>query len=123
MLKDHVPVLGTDCKFGKWYYGPGQALNSLPSYRKIEQPHIDLHDTYLKIFKLLFDEDSNASGGLLSRLLGKKKSKDANIEQARTLFQELDALSKVILKHLDALEAEVIALDDAQLDKLYYVPS
>lgn len=122
MLKDHVPVLGTDCKFGKWYYGPGQALNSLPSYRKIEKPHIELHETYLEIFKLLFDDSGSASSGLFSRLLGKKKSKDANVQQARRLFQELDATSKVILKHLDALEAEVIALDESRLDELYYLP-
>lgn len=120
VLKDYVPVLGTECKFGQWYYGPGQALKSLPTYGKIEQPHLELHEVYLKIFKLLFDDSDKGSQGIFSRLLGKKKNKDSNTEEARRLFQKLEALSKVILAHLDTLEAEVIALNDDELDKLFY---
>ena len=120
VLKDYVPVLGTECKFGQWYYGPGQALKSLPTYGKIEKPHLELHEVYLRIFKLLFDDSDKGGQGIFSRLLGKKKNKDSNSAEARLLFQDLEALSKVILGHLEALEAEVIALDDEELEQLFY---
>ena len=121
VLKDYVPVLGTECKFGQWYYGPGQALKSLPTYTKIEKPHLELHEIYLRIFKLLFDEGDRGGQGIFSRLLGKKRNKDSNTAEARLLFQDLEAMSKVILAHLDALESEVIARDDRELDQLFYV--
>ncbi len=120
VLKDYVPVLGTECKFGQWYYGPGQALKSLPTYSRIEKPHLELHEVYLRIFKILFDDSDKGGQGIFSRLLGKKKNKDSNSAEARLLFQELEALSKIILTYLEALEAEVIALDDSELDQLFY---
>jgi uncharacterized coiled-coil DUF342 family protein len=37
------------CRLGKWYYeGKGQELKSLDSYRRLEQPHKDVHQTGIK---------------------------------------------------------------------------
>ncbi|WP_051146619.1 CZB domain-containing protein [Marinobacter daepoensis] len=121
MLKEHVPVLGTDCKFGKWYYGPGQGLKSLPSYQKIEQPHLDLHDTYMQIFKLLFKNEDDAKAGFFAKLLGRKKNQEADLNTARSLFKELEHTSTIILAHLERLETEVLALEEEDVTRLYYV--
>lgn len=43
--KEQVPVNGTECSFGKWFYGEGQSLSALPSYKALEKPHFDLHST------------------------------------------------------------------------------
>ena len=49
--KGAVPVLETDCSFGQWYYGEGQALSELDSFIAIEKPHTTLHDIYMQLFK------------------------------------------------------------------------
>ncbi|GAA3557162.1 CZB domain-containing protein [Marinobacter xestospongiae] len=121
VLKDHVPVVGTDCRFGRWYYGAGAALTGLESYRNIEQPHLNLHDMYMEIFKLLFDDDNRASPGFFGRLLGRSSTqKNARTEKARARFADLEAVSQVILKHLEQLESDVLALSDAEIERLFY---
>ncbi len=106
--KDQVPINGTECIFGKWYYGEGQNLKSLPSFKAIEQPHFNLHSTYARIFKLLFEE-TNVS--FLSKLFGRsKKQNEKNLMEARNIFPILKGHSKEVVKYLDKLEQEVIAL-------------
>lgn len=54
--KDQVPINYTDCEFGSWYYGDGQALSGLREFKEIEDPHSQLHTLYMQIFALLFNE-------------------------------------------------------------------
>jgi len=110
--KEQIPLLHTDCVFGKWYYGEGQAVRNLPAYATIEKPHQALHSTYFKIFKCLFDEPDVSMFG---KLLGKqKKAKDKQLTEAKTLIVHLRKQSDDICETLDTLEDQIRRAVQAQ---------
>lgn len=115
--QDHVPVVHTNCKFGKWYYGPGQQLASLGSFSAIDTPHEMLHQIYMKIFKLLFGEDDRST---FKKLFGSKsKTKQQNSEKAEALMQKLIAVSGTLLEAINLLEREIMEMPEEELSKLY----
>ena len=98
---DQLPLNETECGFGAWYYGEGQALKSHGVFKAIEAPHTALHTTYLQIFNLLFRERKVS---LFGRLLGKKaEPSQAELDEARKLFSVLNAESMKIMDLLDKL--------------------
>ena len=114
---DQLPLNETECGFGHWYYGEGQALRSYPVYRNIEAPHTALHTTYLQIFDLLFRERKVS---LFSRMLGKKaEPSPAELESARRLFTVLNAESLKIMELLDELEDLIVSMDDKDFKNLF----
>jgi len=111
--KEQIPVAYTDCKFGKWYYGPGQSLNFLASYRAVEEPHEQLHGIYMRLFTVLFGE-SNRS--LFSKLFGSSRKQDAKKQaEADELVKHLSGISRTLLEAIDLLERDLKALSDDQL--------
>ncbi|NPA72953.1 MAG: hypothetical protein GXO35_09010 [Gammaproteobacteria bacterium] len=115
--QDHVPVIHTNCKFGQWYYGSGQMLSTLASYNSIDTPHAMLHQTYMKIFKLLFGESNQST---FAKLFGSKaKLKAKNQEEAEKLMQQLLSISETLLEAIQMLEKEVMELTDEELKELY----
>jgi hypothetical protein len=108
--KDQVPVTYTDCKFGQWYYGLGQSLADLDSFRAIEEPHRNLHVTYMKIFKELYGEDERTT---LARWFGsKKKYKAARVVAARALLPEMRDRSNNMLVLLERLQIDIKKLPE-----------
>lgn len=113
--QDHVPVIHTNCKFGKWYYGPGQHLSSLSAYRAIETPHEMLHQIYMKIFKLLFGEDDRST---LQKMFGSKsKLKKEQQAEAEALMQNLLSVSGTLLEAINLLESEIKDMTDEELTR------
>ncbi|MFO7594529.1 MAG: CZB domain-containing protein [Pseudomonadota bacterium] len=111
-----VPVIHTDCAFGRWYYGPGQALASLDSYRSIEEPHEILHDIYMKIVKKLFHEENT---GLLKKLLGSSKRADAiRASEISELMEHLVAVSRTLLETIEMVEKEVLHMEGDEVSSL-----
>ncbi len=106
--KEKVPVMPTDCIFGKWYYSDGRKLASLPSYQAIEVPHNQLHAIYKEIFDLLFTQER---GNFIARLFDSSRKQAQRREQARQKFLELQQMSDVIVARLDALERDIRAMD------------
>ena len=114
---DQLPLNETECGFGHWYYGEGQALRGYPVYRKIEAPHATLHATYLQIFDLLFRERKVS---LFSRMLGKRaEPSPAELETAKRLFTVLNAESSKIMELLDELADLIISMDDKNFENLF----
>ncbi len=112
-----VPVSHSDCRFGKWYYGPGQGLASLDSFRAIEGPHDTLHAVYRRIIEALYGEVEQPSW--FARMLGKRAKDDTDRRrEAERLMQQLVAVSETLLASVELLEQELAALSDAQLDNL-----
>lgn len=108
--KEQVPVNGTECAFGQWYYGEGQGLISLEEFKAIEEPHFKLHHSYAKIFKLLFEDDDHS---FLSKLFGQNKRHEAvKLEQAKLLFPELKKHSEEVVRHLDNLSTQIEKISD-----------
>ncbi len=113
---DHVPVIHTSCKFGKWYYGSGQRLASLSTYAGIEVPHEMLHQIYMKIFKLLFGEDDRST---FSKIFSSStKLKQSQQLEAEDLMKKLLAVSGTLLESIVLLEDEVKDLTDAEIEAL-----
>jgi hypothetical protein len=111
--KEQIPVAYTDCKFGKWYYGSGQALNFLASYRAVEEPHEQLHGIYMKLFTVLFGESSRS---LFSTLFGSRRKQDAKRQaEADELVKHLVAISRTLLEAIDLLEKDLKGLTEDQL--------
>ncbi len=106
--KEKVPVMPTDCIFGKWYYSDGRKLASLPSYQAIEEPHNRLHAIYQEIFDLLFGQDRE---NIIVRLLDRGRKQEKRRVQARQKFLELQQVSDEILSRLDALERDIRAMN------------
>ena len=108
--KEQVPVLHTDCKFGKWYYGPGQELRFLESYRAVEDPHEQLHGVYMKLFGLLFVE---ASPSMFSKFFGSRRKQDAKRQaEAEEIVRHLISISRTLLEAIEWLEKDLKALSD-----------
>lgn len=108
--KEKVPVMSTDCIFGRWYYGDGKQLSKLPSFQAIEDPHNRLHETYAKIFKLLFGDNRPS---FFARVLGLKyKPQKNDLHEANELFKELQAWSDIIMGRLEKLEENIKSLSE-----------
>lgn len=103
--KEQVPVLPTDCELGKWYYGEGQELQDLESFRALEPVHDELHHIYMEIFRLLFGEPEIS---LLDRWLGREREvKERQRRQAEALLPRLRARSETIVHLLTQLEVDI----------------
>lgn len=111
--KEQVPVLHTDCKFGKWYYGPGQALSFLESFRAVEEPHEQLHAIYMRMFGALFGETNKS---VFSKLFGSQRKQDAKrLAEAQEEVKHLVAISRTLLEAIEWLEKDLKGLTDEEL--------
>ena len=120
--EDAIPVDSTECKFGKWFYGEGQILNSLSNnppecMTKIESLHFQLHDTYLKIFSVYF---GNKEGGFFAKLFGiKRKSVNEHEKQAAvTYYNEMEGISKELIDEINRLERRLLAIPEDKIKSL-----
>lgn len=116
--QQQVPVNCTECKFGIWFYGEGQHLNTIPGMeilKEIEQYHFELHEVYLKIFSIYF-KDSERS--FLSKLFGvKRKIPLEEQEKAQDYFRKLKEISEKLLSSIERLERRVNALAGSYFTK------
>ncbi len=118
--EDACPLHATECVFGKWYYGEGQILREFQEYQQIEKPHMNLHQSYMQIFKIITglkdSENRNTdTRNFFQKLIGKKAPKISNksgIDEARTIFRVLQKQSDIVIACLHKLETKVSSLDD-----------
>ena len=115
--REQVPVFETDCAFGHWSYGPGQVLNRLQVFRDLEEPHRELHQVYMRIFKILFQDEGR---GLWSRFFGRSAKQDGKKrEQALNHFHELRNHSTELIHGLDALEEQLRNMNDEEFSRIF----
>ncbi|MDD5161142.1 MAG: CZB domain-containing protein [Sulfuricurvum sp.] len=112
--KEQVPVSCTDCKFGQWFYGEGQRLNMMPSMdclKEIETLHFELHDIYMKIFKIYFGEEDRS---FFSKIFGtRKKVSSFNHDVAKDYYMQLKLISEKLITTIERLERRLFALQDS----------
>jgi len=116
---DHekIPVMSCDCAFGRWYYGDGQPLSKLESFRALEVPHNELHEIYAEIFDLLFE---TTRPGFMDKITGDYKRQKAEKRlSAQARFHDLQQSSNVIITRLGTLERELRQLPVAELTDLF----
>ena len=113
--QEKVPITPVDCQFGQWYYGEGRGLADLAVYQQLEAPHDAIHQTYQKIFAILFEESRPS---VLARLFGSTASlQSEQKERARALLPQLQEYSNQIIRLLDELENEVRAMSDQEIER------
>jgi hypothetical protein len=113
--KEKVPVSATECEFGKWYYGNGQKLKSIPGFKEIEKPHDKLHETYMEIFTLLYGEE-NKKSSFFSKLIGSaQKAAAEKWEAARAKSLILKDHSTEVVDQLEQLQRVINAMGAKQL--------
>ncbi len=113
--KEQVPVGCTECKFGLWFYGEGQGLGMIPNMdclKEIEKFHFELHEVYMKIFKIYFSDEDRS---LFSKFFGmRKKVTPQNQEAAKAYYDELKAVSVKLIEGIDRLERRIFALPEGK---------
>lgn len=116
--KDAIPLSCSDCEFGQWLYKHGQKLNTLgnvPQLGDIEKVHFDIHDQYMKIYKIYFADDDRT---FLSKLLGsKKKISDQSQEMAKAHFKKLQIASDQLLLLIAKLERRLSAIPETTFNE------
>ena len=122
VAEDAIPVNSTDCKFGKWFYGDGQMLNSLANnpmeaMANIESLHFKLHDAYLQIFNIYFNK---SKGGFFTKLLGLKRRNVSEVEAnvAAEHYVAMENISKELLEEINRLERRLIAVTEEKIRTL-----
>ena len=110
--KEAIPVDCTECKFGQWFYGEGQNLNAIPGMDcmdEMESLHFNLHDMYMKIFKVYFGEMNRSFFSKLFNM--KKKVSESDKEIAREYYEQLLEISHQLIDVINRLERRLHAMN------------
>jgi len=118
-----IPVDSTECSFGKWFYTDGQMLNALSNnplecMQHIETLHFELHDIYLKIFRIYFSEEKK--GGFFAKLFGLKRKQPERSQQqlAQDYYAQMEEISQNLLDEINRLERRLVAVSDEKIELL-----
>ena len=106
--KEQVPIVATECEFGKWLYGAGSRLQEFSVFAQMEASHSALHRVYGEIFQLLFEEPKG-----MRKLFGqsKKVTKQKHLE-AEMLLSRLQSYYDETIGLLNRLENDYLALKE-----------
>ncbi len=110
--KDAVPMMETECSFGKWYYGDGQVFSGMDTYQAIEEPHGLLHNTYMRLYKAR--KKPLKTGFFVSKSKAQQE-KQAVIEK---LMDQLLQISEILMNNLKDFELELLEMSDSEFMKL-----
>jgi hypothetical protein len=120
--KDFIPLEGTSCHFGKWFYTEGMYLKNIESTRKliqeIEIEHDKLHESYKNIYKIFFIIPEQKS--LLQKffLFNYHSISKNEQEKAKIYFKYLKRTSEELVDTLTHLEEKIKHLNHHELKKL-----
>ncbi|MBV5335368.1 MAG: CZB domain-containing protein [Sulfuricurvum sp.] len=113
-----IPLDSTECHFGKWLYNDAMKYKNIPqltqTLHKIEEDHRDLHDMYLKIYKIYFLETKRSWMMNLVTQSRKEVPPKKQIE-ALKYFQSLEKISVMLIESLEKFEAHLRMQKDETL--------
>jgi len=110
--KKAVPMVETECGFGKWYYGDAAIFSDFDSFQAIEQPHSLLHNQYMQLFKAR--KQPIKSGLFVSSKSAAKQKADKLDKMMGQLLQ----VSEMLLESLKEFENEVKNMSDTEISQL-----
>ena len=109
---ESVPVIETECDFGKWYYRDGQIFSNIESFKSIEEPHGILHNTYMKLYKTM--NEPVETGFFTSKSKAEKKK----AEKLDELMDKLLQISDILINNINSFEAEIKEMSDEEFESL-----
>jgi len=118
--KEQIPIAVTECDFGKWFYCDGQILLSLFTERavkKLDNKHKELHDVYMKIFKIYFPV---APQSFFAKFLKRKKRISANDEYNGLIYlRDLEKVSDELISYLNIIEKKLNTISEEKFRTLH----
>lgn len=117
VTEDQAPLSHAECAFGTWYLEASAALQKIPAFVAIDEPHRRLHAAYSNIFRAMF-ADKNIS--VFQRLIGQGaaiEKKNQSIIQANK--QQLDSAAKEVLGRLEEFEQLILEMPDTEVKQLF----
>ena len=119
ITKDQIPLEVTSCDFGKWFYCEGQILLSIfteEAIKTLEDKHKELHDIYMKIFKIYFN---TSDFSFWEKLLKKKRRISAADEHnALAYVRNLEEVSSQLISYLNIIEKKINTIKEEDIKKL-----
>lgn len=116
--EEDIPLTSDACAFGQWFYSDGQILLAIfndKSVKELEDMHNELHEEYLKIFKIYFDVSNlNFFSKLLNQ--GKKVSEDEK-KQAQIHVKSLEKISDNLIQKLNIMETKINMAEESVFEK------
>jgi len=112
LKKESLPVIETECDFGKWYYKDGQVFSDIESYKAIEEPHSILHNTYMKLY---ISMNEPLESGLF---VSKSKAQRKRSKELNELMDKLLQISDVLINNINQFEMEIKEMPDDEFEKL-----
>jgi len=118
--KEQIPIEVTGCDFGKWFYCDGQILLSLFTERavkKLDNKHKELHDVYMKIFKIYFPVIRRS---IFAKFLKRKKKITANDEYNALIYlADLEKISDELISYLNIIEKKLNSISEEKFRTLH----
>jgi len=117
--KEQIPLEVTECSFGKWFYCDGQILLSFfteEAIGKLDDKHKELHDIYMKIFKIYFPKHKGSFFAKLFKQKVKVSHQDETV--ALAYLRNLEEVSKKLIEQINLMERRIVALPESELDIL-----
>jgi hypothetical protein len=116
--KEQIPLEVTKCSFGKWFYCDGQILLSFfteEAIEKLDNKHKELHDVYMKIFKIYFPEHTDSFLASLFKRKVRISAQDENT--ALAYLRNLEEVSKELVSFLNIIEKKLNTVDEETFSK------
>lgn len=116
-----IPLDSTECHFGQWIYNHGMRYKSIPALNviihKIEKEHRDLHDIYLRIYKIYFLE-TQRSWAISLIISSRKEVSTRKQEEGLYYYKMIEKTSASLIQALEEFEACLILQRDEVLATL-----
>ena len=109
--EEHIPLLHTDCEFGKWYADNGKLLYYVEAPKSMFEDHIALHKVYSEIYKLMHDNRS-------SNIFNKSRIEKEKQESLEKNIKILNSISRKLLKLIDNLIFKIHNMTNAEIKSL-----
>jgi len=111
---NQLPLSAIDCNFGRWFYNAGQVLFCIMSeklVKSVEDKHEELHNAYLKIFKIYFEEEDK------SRFLLEQPTTvtPSSQQKAEEELRNLENISEELIELLNRIKSNFSHLEDDDL--------
>lgn len=110
-----IPLDSTECQFGIWLYNDAMKYKNIPQLTqilsKLEDDHRNLHDMYLKIYKIYFLETKRS---WMMNLVTQSRKEVPQKKQLEALqyYQNLEKASLMLIESLEKFEAYVLIQKD-----------
>jgi len=121
-MQDLISTAKTECFFGKSLYLNEKHLKNVLGalfFEKLEHIHERWHVEYYKIYQIFegYIKAKNEKKGFLSKIMGKKKIDEMELDKAKLYYSELKITTKELISILEMCVRRLSALNDSKFEE------